>query len=343
MRSEMNEFSNQNSQKSSITLGKLNQGNIPSHFFERENLKSFLLCFLNLAIVIGAGNVAWIVDRVEIYILCFILVGARAQSLYILQHECMHWLLFSQKKMNDYVGMIISGILGTVLYTGRLYHFKHHRELGMATDPNEVWHGTNDKKPGVQTTLYFAGQLFGGRVFKSLAGLLIKKQSSGEVEVSEKKNEMMKIDLIVLLAVQGFIFLLFCFVSSPFAYFLFFIGPIVTLTAFFEAVRSFSEHVLPGQVPTNIPEELRLFYMKSNLLERFFISQFYFNYHHLHHIYPNIVTFKMKELHSYLLLNDPTYPNKFIERSSYLGVLKNYILNQSIAGAGKLYPLKKDF
>ena len=312
---------------------------LPESFSQKENFKSFIYCVLNLGVIISLGNIAWNLGRIDFYILAFFIVGARAQALYILQHECMHWLLFSNRKLNDFFGMLISGSIGTVLLTGRVYHFKHHRELGQLSDPNEIFHGTSDKMPGAQALKYFASQLLGGRIFRSLVGILFKSEK-GNKNSNLSVIDKMKKDLVAICVCQSIILIIFLTFSSFWAYVLLFLLPIVTLTAFFETVRSFSEHVLPSGCSNNPAEELRLFYMKSNFVETFFISQFNFNYHHLHHTYPNVVTFKLKKLHNFLQENDREYSSSYVERPSYLGVMFNYILNRDFSGHGLNYPFR---
>ncbi len=318
---------------------KITRIRLPDLFFERQNLKAFLFCSANLTVIVGAGQLAWRSPHLAISILCFFLVGARAQSLYILQYECMHWLLFSRRRWNDVWGTVISGCLGTGLHTGRVFHFKHHREVGTSKDPNQVWHGTEDRLPGWPAARYFLGQLFGGRLVNSLLGLFFRKsQNSNSPEFSVSERRLFRFDLILIGICQLALLGLFSLISSPWAYFLFYLGPLLTVTAFLEAIRSFSEHVLPGKVPKNEAERDRLFFMQSNPLERFFVSQFNFYYHHVHHLYPNVVTFKLPELHQYLLENDPAFQQRFIQRSGYFSVALQYIRNRPFPGTGTSYP-----
>lgn len=306
---------------------------IPSEFYSREDLKASLFIIINLIIVLFSGVFAFYIGTWWAYLTAFVVAGARGQALYILQHECMHWLLFSNRKANDYVGVFISGVLGTRLYDGRAFHFKHHKEVGMLSDPNEFWHGTSDKKPGWSTVKFFIIQAICGRLFIVLnRALTLFKDAT-----SQSKSSI--IDLSAIFICQFTIFTVVSLLSSPFVYFVFYILPLITLTSLFESIRSFSEHILPGKKATCFAEQNRFYFMKSNFLERFFISQFSFNYHHVHHLYPNVVTFKLPKLHNWLLEHDPHYENRFITRNGYLDTLINYIVNKPIFGGGSLYPI----
>jgi fatty acid desaturase len=126
--------------------------------------------------------------------------------------------------------------------------------------------------------------------------------------------------------------------SSFVVYLALYILPLATLTAFFESIRSFSEHVLPGH-PTCEAEQNRRFLMNASPLEQFFVSQFDFHYHHVHHLYPNVVTFKVRELHEWLCNNDPDYEQRFMIRPGYVGTAVRYLRGLAFPGNGSGYPL----
>lgn len=327
---------------------KLRRIPIPREFHQKSNLKAAFLILLHVAIILGCGPLAYAVHRWWAYALAFLLVGARAQALYILQHECMHWLLFTNKPVNTVVGVAISGLIGTRLFDGRRFHFKHHREVGGPTDPNMSWHDTKGREPGWPAARFFMVQLLGSRLIGVAQRVLLllnpqsrirreKPSTSSAARENRDRKEVMA-DMFSLLFSQALVFGFMTIVSSPWVYVFLFLLPIVTLTSFFEAIRAFSEHVLPGEIPTCPAEHKRLFYMDAPKWERFFISQFGFHYHHLHHLYPNIVTFKLQDLHRWLEIHDPDYQRKFIRRPGYVGTAVAYIFHRPVAGAGLHYP-----
>jgi fatty acid desaturase len=306
---------------------------IPRSFYERDNTRAALLTALNAAIVLGAGPVAYALNSIPIYFVAFVLVGARAQALYILQHECMHWLLFESRKANNVCGLLLSGILGTGLSYGRFYHFKHHRLVGQADDPNLIWHDSRIHLPGWSTFWFFAGQLAGVRLLRLVARSFLGRRTATTVPLMVPNpvgSRPMIVDLAAAVGLQSIVFAVFWMTSAWWVYFLFLLLPLATLTSFFEAVRSFSEHVLPGERAAAPAEEARLFYMDASGLERFFFSQFGFHYHHLHHLYPGVVSFKLDALHRWLYENDPLYSAKYVRRDGYVRTALRYILKQPL-------------
>lgn len=137
---------------------------LPKHFSKVGSVKGWFYVVTNVAVVICSGSLAYYIDTWWCYALAFVLVGARAQALYILQHECMHWILFPNRRTNNIMGVLLSGILGTRLYDGRAMHFQHHRDVGLPSDPNVYWHGTDNHRPGWSTIKFFLFQLIGGRL-----------------------------------------------------------------------------------------------------------------------------------------------------------------------------------
>lgn len=327
---------------------------IPGAFSKRENWKAAGYILLNLMLLLASGIFAFHWHQRWFYLVVFVLVGSRAQSLYILQHETMHSLLFSNRRANIGVGILLSALLGTRYFDGTRLHMIHHRLTGQPNDPNDHWHSTAGKKPGWTTTRFFISQLMGIRLLipllrvTDLLGRLIMPSKTNrttlqakDIDNSSSRSAAM-IDLSALILVQAIVFSIIALLATPWVYFLLYLAPMVTLTAFFEAIRSFSEHVLPGEIPTTDTERERLFHMRAGRIERFFISQFSFHYHHLHHLYPNVVTFKMPELHRWLQQNDPDYTQRYIERPGYVETLLRYTLNRSIPGAGLHYPIQEN-
>jgi fatty acid desaturase len=316
-------------------------------FQKKGGFAIYALIVTNALLVLGLGPVAYAVDQPWFYVLAFVLVGARGQSLYILQHEAMHNLISANKKTNEVIGVLLSAMLGTQFYTGRKMHMLHHRLTGAVDDPNTIYHGTHDKQPGWQAAKFFLKNLLGWRLIglaQSVGGAVLAKlglmeAKPGHAMLKVKPREQM-IDLVALFAVQLVIFAGISLAAHPLVYIGLFLLPLSTLTCFFEALRSFSEHVLPSGNPGSVVEERRSFFMKASWLELFFISQFGFHYHHVHHQHPNIPTLNVARLHRWKLANDPAFKDTYIERPGYVMTAIRYCLGKPIPGMGNPQPSK---
>lgn len=316
---------------------------IPKHYFSRPSMAASFYILVNVLVITTSGVLAYHINKWWFYCIAFVLVGARAQSLYILQHEAMHWLLYKNKRLNDVIGIFISALIGTQLTSGRELHFKHHMRVGEADDPNLAFHKTEGRRPFWPIARYFGSQLIGYRLIDII--LRLHKQmfshANQKQAKSDKGSRSKRIDLFALISIQLSLLLVISIFSKPWVYFILYLLPIATLCSFFESIRSFSEHTLPGIVPQNYPEKYRLFFMDSHPFELFFISQFGFHYHHIHHLYPNVSTFYLEDLHQWLIKNDNRYSDKYIKRDSYIKTIACYIQNKDFPGSGLSYPFQQ--
>ncbi len=319
---------------------------IPEEFGVRNDTRAWAMVIVNVLVLLGSGAIAWNIGNWWGYTLAFLLVGARGQACYILQHEAMHNLLFTRVRTNERVGIVLSALLGTRFYMGRKIHWDHHRRVGQVDDPNETYHNVEKRPPGTAVIRFFAFHLLGGRLFMMVSNLAMtaaqivspSKAAGGKADAVPFAKT--RIDLMALFMTQFAVLTAISLLSSPIVYFTLYLLPLATLTAFFEAIRSFSEHVLPGEA-TCEAEGARRFFMDASPLETFFVSQFDFHYHHVHHLHPNVVTFKVRALHRWLSENDPDYPDQFIRRPGYVEVACRYLFNLQFAGAGDGYPASK--
>jgi len=320
---------------------------LPAHLLQKRDDLAWLHVGLGMAVVALAGVAAFWIGHWAAYVVAYILVGAYGQSLYILQHETMHRLLFRSAALNDWVGRFLSAFLGTQFFFGRTVHMQHHRAVGSPDDPNEAFHNTRGKEPALKFLRFLAFHCFGGRLLAvgqgvaraalgvlGLGGLAARLPEGPQSSKIPVAADLQRKDFIWLIAIQVGILAYFTLASSWWVYFAFYLAPLATLTTLFEAIRSFSEHVLPGGEPQNDAEQNRRFFMNGPAIERFFISQHDFHFHHVHHLYPTVPTFNVRAAHVWLVENDPDFAGRYIERPGYVGTAWLYLARRPVPGQG---------
>ncbi len=72
---------------------------------------------------------------------CMILLATRAQALFVLSHEAVHYRLYETRWLNDLVGRICATPVGISMFAYRVIHRLHHNHLFGAQDPDTPIHG----------------------------------------------------------------------------------------------------------------------------------------------------------------------------------------------------------
>ena len=92
-----------------------------------------------VAVIIGGS--AWI-DRWWAYLLAFVLMGPMYARFAILMHEAAHKLLFTDKRVNDWVGTwVVAYPAWTPIGLYRRGHFAHHKEEFGPNEPDLAFYG----------------------------------------------------------------------------------------------------------------------------------------------------------------------------------------------------------
>ena len=72
---------------------------------------------------------------------CMILLATRAQALFILAHEAVHYRLYETRWLNDLVGRLCATPGGISMFSYRVIHRLHHNHLFGRQDPDTPIHG----------------------------------------------------------------------------------------------------------------------------------------------------------------------------------------------------------
>lgn len=95
--------------------------------------------------IVGLIWLAGWVDRLEVYLLIGVLVGARQHALSLLAHDIVHYAAGPHRAVNDWLGQLLAfWPLYGPLDGYRAFHMKHHRTTGTAADPE---HGFKRRTP----------------------------------------------------------------------------------------------------------------------------------------------------------------------------------------------------
>jgi fatty acid desaturase len=94
-----------------------------------------------LWVVVIIGGAVWI-DQPLVYLAAFILMGPMYARFAILMHEAAHKLLFTDKRVNDWVGTwLLAYPTWTPISIYRRGHFAHHKEEFGPREPDMAFYG----------------------------------------------------------------------------------------------------------------------------------------------------------------------------------------------------------
>jgi fatty acid desaturase len=218
------------------------------------------------------------------------LLGLAMYRLTMVMHDCLHGTLFASQAANRLCGIAAGAMSGIEFHAFARLHWAHHRHTGEPGDPQGSDYLSLPRfRGGIAGHLLLP--LSGYTVFK--IWLVMRALPRGRRSI----GVLALTPLIVVQTCAAFI------ASSASAYWWLAPLPILSAATFglFAQLRGFAEHVaMPGQSPEGNVRSHR-----SRLVDRFLLHDLNFNYHREHHLYPNVPSCHLAELHHRLVAARP--------------------------------------
>jgi len=237
-----------------------------------------------------------------IIILCVLIIGTRQHALFVIAHDAAHYLLFENRKLNDFVGRACATVQGLSMCTYRVIHRLHHNNLYGELDPDTALHGGYPRGRGYlikkllkdltgftawKTYAYFLG---GAPALNSATNVALRPldDTSGKLkdEARRDRNTVIAfhIALLVLFAWSGYLV----------QYLVLWILPLVTVVQAILRLRAISEH----GATTDFSSPLTA--ARTNLAPawlEWLIFPHQVNYHIEHHLYASVPHYNLPRLH----------------------------------------------
>ena len=254
----------------------------------KNDIKPLLLIFSTFIAIIFAFALYTLSPSKLTFIISFILIGGLQHQLFNIQHEAIHYSLFTNKTLNNVIGSIVAfSIFFTMNY--RKLHYLHHQNLGEYGDSDLERY----KNYPCRFSYFFIDFL------KNITGIAAVTQFlKSNLLTKEKKKSKIDLQIFGMLTTQAIIFLTLWKLSSITTYFLLWILPLITLTKTLSHFRNIAEHVLVRDLGD--PEFSRYRTIICNPIEQFFFAPVNFNYHAEHHLYVGIPYYHLPEAHKIL-------------------------------------------
>ena len=262
--------------------------------------------------------------------LCFVLVGTMQYHLNILGHDGLHYALYHNRKVNDFVcRWFLHGPHFAPLGLMRKNHLLHHSKLGQFDDFDAQYYDIQRFNSRFSFTTWLVGSLFGGMNLAIVQKIFRSFSSKSNKNSSSTFNFL---DTFSVIATQFTVFIYtYLLTDSIFLFLFFWVAPAFTIMMGFNTIRSCLEHALP-QSSTEV--DTRLFTFNSYALERFFISPFNMNFHAEHHAFPAVPYYNLPKTREEMLEKNQLHPDQV--KGSYFTRFSELLQNFRVCEERKL-------
>ena len=236
-----------------------------------DNLANAWTCISSIAMpVLLIGLALW----AQVWFLTgavVLLMGFVQNRMFILHHEGAHRLLFSNRKLNDLIGVTVFGWLsfGTGTHAYRRAHANHHRdEFG-------------DKEPDfLLYALYpITAKSMRRKLRRDISGVsgyrILRPRLRGIV------TKRFWVNSVRFYLGQLVIFLFFLTVGSPLAYFYLWLLPFMTVYQVVNRLRAIAEH---GGMTRSTDRRQTTHHIRQGILARIFLVPLSVGHHLAHHV-----------------------------------------------------------
>ncbi len=241
-------------------------------------------------------------------------VGSRQLGLGIISHDAAHYLLFTDRKWNDWAGewLLNRSLLGASVLPYRKYHLLHHRHTQQENDPDLH----------LSAPFPITSESMRRKVMRDLSGQTGWKQRRATFN-QMFRNADGKTDLILgltrlgpnLLINLGFLFF-FTWLGKAYLYVLLWVVPNMTWQMLVSRIRNIAEH---GAVPDDDDRLRNTRTTLANPLERLLFAPYFVNYHLEHHLLVSCPCYRLPALHQTLV--EKGYGERMEIRRSYRDML----------------------
>ncbi|HEX4150331.1 MAG TPA: fatty acid desaturase family protein [Pirellulales bacterium] len=282
-----------------------------------SNLRSALTIALQWVMILSAGTLAVWSGHWLVYLLAMAVIGSRQQALGILSHDATHYLLFSNRKVNDLVSDLCCAFpvnMSTTLY--RHSHFQHHRFVNTERDPDWLlqqrdpdWRWPKTRREALVLFFRCAFALNAHSAYRAAA------MWSPAAHLFDKLGPALPLHsrlLYVLSSAAIWIVLIKTGILVPVL--LLWLLPAMTMLNVTNRMRATGEHILTPS--THELDATRT--VVPSPLERFFVAPLNVNYHLEHHLFPSVPACNLRQLHG-VLMQDPQFRAQAHLTYSYFG------------------------
>ena len=256
---------------------------------------------LVLAGAIGAA--LWFWPNPLVIVLAVIVIGTRQHALFVIAHEAAHYLLFQNRRINDFAGRGCAMLQGLSMCTYRVIHRLHHNNLYGELDPDTALHGgyPRGKAYLVKKLLKDLSGLTAWKTYAYFLGGAPALNTSTNValrpldDTSEKLRREARSDRNLVIAFHVALLAGFAWSGYLVPYLVLWVLPLVSVVQAILRLRAIAEH----GATTDFSSPLTA--ARTNLGAawlRWALFPHNVNYHVEHHLYASVPQYNLPALHA---------------------------------------------
>ncbi|HYD55584.1 MAG TPA: fatty acid desaturase family protein [Burkholderiales bacterium] len=272
-------------------------------FTQRSDWRSTLAVAQDVAVIALTATAAlhfWF--SLPVTLLAVILIGTRQHALFVIAHDAAHYLLYQNRKLNDFVGRAAATVQGLSMCTYRVIHRLHHNNLYGELDPDTALHGGYPRGRAYlfkkllkdltgltawKTYAYFLG---GAPALNTRTNVAVRPLD----DTSDKLRRDARVDRNTVVIFHVAVLVAFAWSGYLVQYLVLWIVPLVTVVQAILRLRAVAEH----GATTDFSSPLTA--ARTNVLPgwlEWLIFPHQVNYHVEHHLYASVPHYHLPALH----------------------------------------------
>jgi fatty acid desaturase len=237
-----------------------------------------------------------------VVLLCVLVIGTRQHALFVIAHDAAHYLLYENRRLNDFVGRAAATVQGLSMCTYRVIHRLHHNNLYGELDPDTALHGGYPRGRAYlvrkllkdltgftawKTYAYFLG---GAPALNTNTGVALRPLD----DTSAKLKDEARRDRNTVITFHIILLVFFAWSGYLVQYLVLWILPLVTIVQAILRLRAIAEH----GATTDFSSPLTA--ARTNVCPawlEWLIFPHHVNYHIEHHLYASVPHYNLPRLH----------------------------------------------
>jgi fatty acid desaturase len=253
-----------------------------------------------IAVAVAAALAYW--PQPLILLVSIILIGTRQHALFVIAHDAAHYLLYENRKLNDFAGRACATVQGLSMCTYRVIHRLHHNNLYGELDPDTALHGGYPRGraylikkllkdlSGITAWKTYAYFLGGAPGLNTKTNVALRPLDDTSKKLKDEARSDRNTVIVFHIAALAF----FAATGYIVEYLVLWILPLVTVVQAILRLRAISEH----GATTDFSSPLTA--ARTNVAPawvEWLIFPHHVNYHIEHHLYASVPHYHLPELH----------------------------------------------